>query len=335
MDVRLFAAVVSRFKKIAIAGLVAAIALSALAYLRAGGAPTWEAQSEVLITQANDPYGAPTAAAMQASSYLGSLSSVYSAMANGDAVQATVRRAAGVPQGAVDAAEVVDPQTGYLEPLLTLTSSAATAAGAVKLAQQMPAVLQQYISSQQDSANVPTGLRVKLEQVKSGFLPELASGSSITVPLLVFMGIMAAVITLIFMLENLNPKTAEKLGRVNGTMKGTGQAASDLAAVLTALVQNQQPDNGPAPPHPGTPNGHGGGPQPQVANFYSTTGSQASAGGPQDAGARTPAAHGQPRALRLYEDSSRGSHREDFSTDGASADPARQALRKRLLRGRE
>lgn len=304
MDVRLFAAVMSRFKKIAIAGALAAIVLSGLAYMRSGGAPTYEAQSEVLITQPNDPYGAPTSAAIDAAGYLNSLSSVYAAMANGDAVQAKVRRAAGVAEGVVDAAEVVDPQTGNPEPLLTLTSSAPTAVGAVKLAAQMPSVLQDYIASQQASAQIPGGLRVLLDEVKTASPPEIASKSQIIVPLLVFMGITAAVITLIFMLENLNPQTAEKLGRVDPRRNG---GSSELATVLAALVQNQHAVTGPAASYNGTSNLHDEGPN----------------------------AHPKPRALRLYEEPNRELSREGSSTDRPSPDATHQALRNRLLRGRE
>lgn len=304
MDVRLFAAVMSRFKKIAIAGAVAAIVLSGLAYMRSGGTPIYEAQSEVLITQPDDPYGAPTSAAIDASGYLNDLSSVYAAMANGDTVQAMALRAAGVTEGVVDASEVVDPNTGNPEPLLTLTSSAPTAIGAVKLAEKMPVVLQDYIASQQASAQIPGGLRVRLDEVKAASAPELASKSQIIVPLLVFMGITAAVITLIFMLENLNPQTAEKLGRVDPRTTGGN---SELATVLAALVQNQHAVTGPTPSYNGKSNLHDQGPN----------------------------THHKPRALRLYEEPNRESSHEGAATDAPVPDGTHQALRNRLLRGRE
>lgn len=256
MDIRLFAAVMSRFKMIAIPGLLAAVLLAGLAYMRAGGAPAWNAQAEVLITQANDPYGGPTTSVLQEGAYLSNLASVYAAMANGDPVQALVRRAAGVPNGVVDAAEVVDAPTGNVDPLITLTSSAGTASGAVKLAEQMPTVLQQYIARQQHAGNVPQAQRVQLDIVKQGFQPELASSTSITVPALVFMGVLGAVITLIFMLENLNPKTAEKLGLVD--TRTSGASSSELATALAALAQNLQPTDGAASSNGRTRNGHGG-----------------------------------------------------------------------------
>lgn len=243
MDLRLFAAVVSRFKKLAIGGVIAAIVLAGLAYLRGGGPPVWEAQAEVLITQANDPYGGPTPAVVNEGGYLGGLTTVYAAMANGDAAQAMVRRAANVPNGVVSASEVVDPQTGNPEPLVTLTSSASTPGGALSLAERMPAVLQKYITAQQEDAAVPKSQRVQLAPIKNGFPPEIVSSKTKTVlPILVFMGVLAAVLTLIFMLENANPKTAAALGRDPALRSGGyGAAASgELAAVLTALVHGQQ-----------------------------------------------------------------------------------------------
>lgn len=275
MDLRLFVAVLRRFKKLTIGGLIAAVVLAGLAYARGGGAPTWQAQSEVLITQANDPYGGATPEVVQEGGYLGSLSNVYAAMANGDAVQVMVQRAAGVPNGVVSAAEVVDPATGNPEPLITLTSSAGTSSGAVGLAQKMPAVLEKYIVGQQALASVPAGQRVQLAAVKNGFPPEMLSSKSKTVlPVLVFMGVLIAVITIAFMLENINPKTAAKLGRETAP-KYVAAAGGELAAVLAALVHNQQSMSAPSEASPGrvvddsTPpaNGHGGGQVPSSAQW--------------------------------------------------------------------
>lgn len=315
MDIRLLAAVMSRYKKIAIAGLAAAVVLAGLAYMRAGGTPAWEAQSEVLLTQSNDPYGGPTAAVVQEGGYLSGLATVYAAIANGDPLQAMARHAAGVHKGTVEAAEVVDPSTGNVEPLITLTSSAASATDAVKLAEKMPTVLQNDISREQESANVPRPQRVELAQVKNGLKPELASSTSITVPLLVFMGIAGGVITLIFMLENLNPKTAEKLGRVSRPAEGP---IGELATVLTALVQTLQPAPSAAPIYPATRNGHGGASHGPVVNGHSATGSQTGAGaaGPvqlEDVGASAATGDAEPWSLVEYAEAIRPSNGEDLS----------------------
>lgn len=275
MDIRLFAAVMSRFKKIAIPGLLAAVVLAGLAYMRAGGAPAYNAQAEVLITQSNDPYGGPSTSVIQEGGYLSGLATVYAALANGDPVQTMVRRAAGVSTGAVDAAEVVDPPTGNVAPLITLTSSAPSPTDAVKLAEQMPSVLQQYITRQQDAANIPQGQRVELTVVKRGLQPELASSTSITVPALVFMGVLGAIITLIFMLENLNPQTAEKLGRVSASGPG---ATNELATALTALAQNLHGDPGGGPANVGTRNGRGGASVAPILRESPAAGSQGGAG---------------------------------------------------------
>lgn len=307
MDIRLFAAVITRFRKIAIAGLVGAVALAGLAYTRAGGTPTWNAQAEVLITQTNDPYGGPTATVLQEGGYLSGLATVYAAMANGDPVQAMIRRDAGVPRGTVSAAEVIDPPTGNVTPLITLTSAATSGTDAVKLAEKAPSVLQQYITRQQDLARVPQQQRVQLAVVKHGLRPELASTTSITVPLLVVMGVLGAVITLIFMLENLDPKTAEKLGRVTRSANGGDVASRDVATVLAALAQNlhQEPNTAPADGRP--VNGHGGATHPSPVHLDGTAARQMKSGhggtsAPEDAGAGLSLGDAESRFLRSREE---------------------------------
>lgn len=212
MDLRLFLAVMKRYKKLVIPGLVLAVVLSGLAYKSAKGTPLWEAQAEVMISQANAPY--PTSGKYGDNvGYLSALSGIYAAVANGDAVEQGARRYSGVT-GIVQSAEVIDPSTGNPLPLMTMTASAGTATGAVKLATSATRALQEYVAKQQEAGGIAASQRIRFSLINNGMKPELASGSHITTPLLVFVGLLAAVITLAFILENLNPRSAEALGRV-------------------------------------------------------------------------------------------------------------------------
>ncbi len=332
MDVRLFAAVMARFRKTAIVGLLAAVALAGVAYMRAGGTPVYQAQSEVLLTQADDPYGGPTASVVQEGGYLSGLPNVYSALANGDALQALNRHAAGVKAGTVAAAEVIDPPTGNVEPLITLTSSATTPGDAVKLAESMPAVLQRYVASEQTTGHVPTAQRVELVQVKNGAQPQLASSTSVTLPVLVFIAVLGAFVTLIFMLENLKPKTAEKLGRVTRPAESGGE----LALVLAALVQNLQSAPGSAPVYTGGRNGHDGASQGALANGHSVPDSSRSGPiGPvpsDDGGARGDRA--QQRNLSPYVQSIRVPYEVDRGEDDDSIEARGRTTPARATRWR-
>ena len=166
MDFKLFLGVVKRYKRMVIAGAVLAVVLSVLSYgtpsLKGGkptivprGAEIWQGEAELLISQAGFPYGRAVHAGRHPGrastpsqpigdyNYMASLSSVYAALANGNSVQHQAATEARVPLcplttgpcGSLKAAEVDDiSDRGSPLPLLTVTSSAPTAADAAKLA---------------------------------------------------------------------------------------------------------------------------------------------------------------------------------------------------------
>lgn len=232
MDFKLFLGVVNRYKRIVIVGAVLAVVLSVLSYgtpgLKGGkptivprGAEVWQGNAELLISQAGFPYGRAVAQVTPGKgtavpsqtigdyNYMASLSSVYAAVANGNAVQRQVAAEAGVPLcslivhappscGSIVAAEVADLNTGAPLPLLTLTSSAPTAAEAAKLATTSTSVLRNAISQQQVAASTPVDQRVELQTVKTGTPATLSKGHSKSIPILVLFAVMSASIALAF-----------------------------------------------------------------------------------------------------------------------------------------
>jgi hypothetical protein len=231
MDFKLFGAVLMRYKRMVIAGVVLAVVLSVLSYgmpSLKGGKPTviprgsevWEGEGELLISQQGFPYGRAVNQVTpgKASSpslpigdfnYMASLSSVYAAMANGTSVQHQAAAQAGVtlcpstqPCASVEAAEVDDMSDGVPLPLITLTSSAPTAAAAAKLATSTLSVLRGAITQQQNTSGTPADQRVELQTVKGGSPAVLAQGPSKSVPILVLFAIVSASIALAFIRNN-------------------------------------------------------------------------------------------------------------------------------------
>ncbi len=240
MDLRLFVAVVKRYKKLVGIGFILAVVLAGYTY-KTGTKPVYEAQSELLISQSSDPYGRAGQNSTPDTGYLSQLSGIYAALANGDNVAALVRRESGVV-GTIQAAELIDGNTGDYQPLFTITSSASTPAGAVKLATTATRVLQTYVSQQQQAAYVSPSERVVLQIVKNGTQPLEAGGGKITMPMLLFVGILGAVLTLAFTLENLNPKSAAALRGVAAvdTAYGGQRPPEMVPAAASGLVNLRQ-----------------------------------------------------------------------------------------------
>jgi hypothetical protein len=234
MDLRLVGGVLARFKVLVVGGALLAVLLAVLAYGTPGfsngkpaltprAAEVWQGKAELIITgtkasrsqpQGPSATGASTPAEASATDqgYLASLSPIYAALGNGDAVQAEIHRRADVP-GTIQAAEVVDAATGNALPFVTLTALAPTQRDAETLVARGGAVVEQYVAAEQRSAESGP-VHVSLRVVKSGTPATLVEGHKLTAPLLVFIAVIVAVIALVFVLENLNPRTAAALGRV-------------------------------------------------------------------------------------------------------------------------
>lgn len=260
MDLQLYFAVLKRYKRLVIVGTVLGIVLAVLSYgtpafvngkpaLVARGAEVWQGQAEVLLSQAGDPYGRAAEQYSSGSkstppepiadtSYLAGLSAIYAALANGDQVQSQIKHEAGVP-GKVLAAEVDDVNIGTPLPLVTLTSSAPTAAAAAKLADTAAAVLENTISEQQAAAGTDPTQRVDLDVVKNGSPATLFQGHKTSVPILVLFAFLAGTVALAFILNNNNAKpirsTRKRAGEEVSNGHGHGNGNVELPHSLAPL----------------------------------------------------------------------------------------------------
>jgi len=252
MDLRLFWGVVKRYKRIAIGGLVLAVVLAILTYGTPGlshgkptiiprGSVTWEARAQLLIAQSGGAYEGTDPKKLSVTGYMASLSGVYAAIANGDAVQDAARDPK--VRGQVSAQEGVDPLTGEYQPLITLTSSAPTPTAAVILARRGVSALQNYVAQTQAAAGIPTGSRIVLEVLQAGNVPVIASGHKPTVPILVLIGVLSATIMLLFSLENRDPETAAALGRVPANGVAPTLRLTDTPGVGVAARSGEGPEH--------------------------------------------------------------------------------------------
>ena len=229
MDLRLFLAVIGRFRRLVAAITLLGVVLAVLAYgqpsfshgfsLKPRGAEIWQSQSELLVTQADDPYGraqqqyAPgsyktqqPAVAVGDLSYMASIASLDAELANGDAVQHRIHQLD--PGGTVSAASIENNHELIDLPLVQFTVTAPTSAGASRLARTSAATLQKYVIEQQASANIPVKQRAELVVLQDRTPPKLVHGHKLTLPLLVLFAALAAAVGLAFILENARPRTA-------------------------------------------------------------------------------------------------------------------------------
>jgi hypothetical protein len=248
MDLRLFWAVAKRYKRISIGGTVLAAVLAIFAYgtpgpggIKPRGSVTWASQAQLLITQANGPYGRadPKTIAAGDPGYMGYLSPIYAGIANGTAVQSQVLQLR-IP-GKVSASEGIDQQTGAYVPFVNLTAEAPTAADAGALVTHAITIFQNYVTQMETATGAPADARVSIEVLNNGLPPQIASKPKPTVPVLVFIAVLAGVIMLMFSLENRDPQSAAKLGRVPAAVPYPDSAV----APVTPMVQPTRAHGGP------------------------------------------------------------------------------------------
>lgn len=248
MDLSLYARVVWRFRRVIGAGLVLAVVLALLTVFRVSPsgisyrqAETWGSRTTLFVTQPGFPWGRATAQYAPGDSSTGqpsvpvadparlsSLTGLYARLATSDPVRerlaASERRNGSVRVNAVPAPPYSNPST---LPLLSLNASAPTGPRARDLAENATSSFRDWLGEQQDAARIPPDQRIVVSVVNHASTPALISGRSKTLPIVVFMTVMAAVLALAFVLENTRPQ-----GRPS-TNGAVGQNASGLVVAGT------------------------------------------------------------------------------------------------------
>ncbi|MGH2935408.1 MAG: hypothetical protein ACRDL2_12975 [Gaiellaceae bacterium] len=231
MDLALYTRVLWRFRVLVVVGFVLACALAFLSYARvsfAGGSPkisyrqgeTWESMTRLLITQPGFQLGRlslgslyPTStspvqstAPVASPQWLASLALPYQELGNSDVVQATLTRDRTVHGSMTVAAEYAGQNGSGALPILDIRGLAASATDAVHTAQRGAAVFMTYFKRQQSANNVAPANRVQLEVLNNATAPQILVKRKKTLPIVIFVAVMTAVLGLAFILENLRPR---------------------------------------------------------------------------------------------------------------------------------
>jgi hypothetical protein len=200
MDLRLYLRVVSRFRYLVIAGLVLAVALAFLAMFRVGpngisyrSQKTFRASETLLITS-NDPNADPNAG--------GAVAPLYAQFANSGIVRALIVEGEPV-QGSYVAFPIVNGSATL--PILEIDATGPTGPGASMLATRASKALGAYLAKWQQQKQIPEVRRNQLQRL-SAPRAVVAKGRSLTVPIVVFLGVLVVTLGIAFILENLKPR---------------------------------------------------------------------------------------------------------------------------------
>ncbi|HET8606522.1 MAG TPA: hypothetical protein VFL66_05765 [Gaiellaceae bacterium] len=232
MDLPLYFRVVWRFRMLVLPGVLLAIALAVLSYGKvdlAHGlkvtprrAPVFQADGLLLITQHGFPWGSSQQqyvagdaakglppAPIGDFSRMSGIAMIYSELADSDAVRALTR-----PKPSKTEKVVTSPYApasappGTVLPMVALSAQAATAARAALLVDARVDAFRRYLLDRQARAKTPDADRVVIQVLKRGD-PATAtqiSGAKKTLPIVVFLAVVTAVLGLAFMLENMRPQ---------------------------------------------------------------------------------------------------------------------------------
>jgi hypothetical protein len=139
----------------------------------------------------------------------GSLALLYAKLATSDAVKRIVLRDGPIKPAKIDANYIsqtpADP-TGPALPLISISATAPSTHLAVSAAARQTAAFVSYLANKQAQNGIAPGKRVRVALIQRAQPAELLKGRSKTLPIVVFLTVMLAVVGLAFMLENLRPR---------------------------------------------------------------------------------------------------------------------------------
>jgi hypothetical protein len=215
MDLRLYGRVIWRFRIVVALGFVLAVLLATLSFVRVSPSgisyrqsEDWTASTTYVLSGSGFPVGSvTTAGGVRSPLALSSLAALYAQYATGDEVYGRIRKE-GPLHGVVTATSFVNSQTSqrYPLPILAISADAATPGKALALARRAARAFTGYITDKQNAAGIPPEQRVQLLTVNAAKQATLVGPRKKTLPVVIFLTIMAATVGLAFVLENLRPR---------------------------------------------------------------------------------------------------------------------------------
>jgi len=229
MDLQLILRVVWRFKLLVGVGIVLAITLAVLSYIKLPTdgkityrqAESWESLSQILVTSKGFPWGStgnapevPVAPEKLKTDpnvldpvHLTGLAAIYVRIATSDPVIRMIERD-GPLNGTLAAYPVSSDDNGNGEPLpmVSFAAVAQTPQAAQSLAKRHVDAFVKYIEAEQRRSGIPSKERVVVEVARQPQPATLLVERKKTRPMVVFVAVMIAVIGLAFALENVRPR---------------------------------------------------------------------------------------------------------------------------------
>lgn len=249
MDLRLYFAVIWRFRFVVLVGALLAVALMVLSLARvsfANGRPHlayrqsegWTSQSTLWVTQAGFPLGRAvydkffkggTAAAptivpqFSEPTRFASLATVYTSLVSSDAVYDIVRRSGPLRGSLVGTQPTLPGNSSLTLPFVHIAGTARNPGDAVAITRRGTAALIEYVKEQQRVNRIPPEKRIVLQVIQRPEGAALTKPRKLTQPIVVLIATLMATIGLTFLLENLRP-------RARLIELGTPKAPTDAAA---------------------------------------------------------------------------------------------------------
>ena len=231
MDLRLFGRVLQRFRALVIIGIVLAVLLATLSYVKVGSSgiryrsdEQWISYTRLFVTQQGFNWGSslinPSKQSQtdQSSSFglqqasetrLSALANLYSNLVDSDPVRALMLRQ-GPIRGSVEAAALPIAQgSESVLPIISIAGISNTPKASVELSARAADALRTYIELQQAAHGIAPTERIVLNVVNKAGGTKLWAGRKKTLPIVVFLTTLLGTVALAFALENLRPRIRE------------------------------------------------------------------------------------------------------------------------------
>jgi hypothetical protein len=253
VDLELFARVLWRYRLLVAAGLAVAFLLALVSFIRVqpfGDEPRlayrqseeWSSAVLLQVTEQGFPEGrtqiqtevpaTPLVGGRQIFAEPGrlvDLTQLYARLVDSAPVRTLVLRGKRIP-GRISATAVTSDQ-GEALPLLQITGVAATGPLAAEKVSQQTDAFRTFIRDNQIQNNVPLEDRVELGVVDGPTKPKLILGRSKTLPVVIFLSTLIAVIVLALAIENVRQRRLAAESPVAVDIdRGAGRASADRRA---------------------------------------------------------------------------------------------------------
>jgi hypothetical protein len=213
MSLSLHLRVLWRFRWIVLLGTLASVALTFLSVFHVDwstrkltyrSSEQWTSYARIFVTQPGFPYGAVNTGGADPTT-LAANAILYSQFANSDPVRRLSFGAVKPPGDIVAAPVLASANSSDALPIVSIAATADSKPLAIELARKEMTGLILYVRQQQQAADIGPTNRIVLQVIGQPQTAALVKGRSKTLPIVVFLFTMLAVVGLALILENLRP----------------------------------------------------------------------------------------------------------------------------------